>query len=258
MTTTPAEVTESEATGSVADAYDVIRSALRSTFVPTIYRRLALHPEAFAIAVARMPDVVRVGDDTGFIALACDTARSELPIPNGTDASALQGVSSSGNGGPAAVLDRYRRANPINLLFSLSICGLTAPPEPSVMAPPLPAYVAAGVWADIEACHRSPFVPGVWRELAPWPDVVDDLWPRVRALAAADGLVAARDSVRLLAVDALSGTVAAQSATEVRAALDPDAAASFDWFPTGVATMIAEVEWLTWYSGTPHQGKDRP
>ena len=78
------------------------------------------------------------------------------------------------------------------------------------------------------------------------------------ALVRIDGLVAARDTVRQLAIDALSGTAAAQSAAEVRAALDPDAAASFDWFPTGVATMIAEVEWLTWYSGTPHQGKDRP
>ena len=159
--TAPAEVTEADAVGGVADAYGLIRSALRSTFVPTIYRRLAVHPEAFAIAVAGMPDIVRVGDDTGFVELACDAARAELPLPIDQDALALQDVWSSRPGGPAAVLDRYRRANPINLLFSLSICGLTAPPEPSVMAPPLPAEVATGVWADIEACHRSPFVPGV-------------------------------------------------------------------------------------------------
>ena len=79
--TAPAEVTEADAVGGVADAYGLIRSALRSTFVPTIYRRLAVHPEAFAIAVAGMPDIVRVGDDTGFVELACDAARELLAQP---------------------------------------------------------------------------------------------------------------------------------------------------------------------------------
>jgi len=252
-----AEVPEVDARGSIAEGYAVVRAALHSTFVPTIYRRLAIHPEAFAIAVAVLPEVVRIGDDAGFVALACSTARAALPAPGDFDAAALRELP-EGEPGPGAVLGRYRRANPLNLLFSLSICGLAVPPKPAVMAPPLPISDDADLWADIEACHRAAFVPGVWRELAPWPAVLNDLWPRTRQLAAVGGVVGARDAVRQLAITVLSGTSVEHGATRARDALGPDAAAAFDWFPTGIATMVAEVEWLTWYSGTPHQGKDRP
>lgn len=252
-----AEVAEVDAHGSIAEGFAIVRAALHSTFVPTIYRRLAVHPEAFAVAVAALPEVVRIGEAAGFVDMACSTARTALPPPVEADAVALRELTLS-EPGPSAVLDRYRKANPLNLLFSMSICGLTVPPRPAVMAPPLPTSEGADLWVDIEACHRAAFVPGVWRELAPWPAVLNDLWPRTRQLAALGGVVVARDAVRRAAITVLSGTSVEQGAARTRDALGPENAAAFDWFQTGVATMIAEVEWLTWYSGTPHQGKDRP
>jgi hypothetical protein len=255
VTAIPAmEISETDARGSVADGYAEIRRCLRSSFVPTIYRRLALHPDAFAVAVAGLPAVVRTGDESHFVEAAWTVARDALPEPHDDDRVALSILTRTDGVGVADVLDRYRRANPLNLLFSLSIVGLLDAPQPGVMGPPLPDLTADGIWADIAACHHSAFVPGVWREMAAAPAVLETLWARMRALAASGAIVPAREAVRRLALSVAADSPIQGISDEIRSALPVESASAFRWFPTGVATMIAEVEWLTWDVSVAQQG----
>ncbi|MHB1065812.1 MAG: hypothetical protein ACYC2Z_00065 [Candidatus Nanopelagicales bacterium] len=232
---TGTEVAEHDAPAGIAAGYQRIRDLLDSTFVPTIYRRLAMHPEAFSLAVDHLPQVVALGVRSDFVSAAQSAARTPLTDAAGHVIDVHQEV--------ADVVERYRRANPLNLLFSMSIAGVDARPEQPVMEPPLPPRPGV-IWEDILESHGGVITPGLWRDLAPWPDDLEVLWRSTRAVAADGWLAEARQAVRLLAVGVLAGSGLQHLPAEVSALLPAPAVADFAWFPTGVATMVAEGEWL--------------
>lgn len=232
---TRAEVPEDDAPAAIAAGYQRIRDLLGSTFVPTIYRLLALYPQAFAVALDRMPQVIALGADAGFVPAAQEAARSRLAGQPTDGHDAHREV--------AAVVGRYRRANPMNLLFSISIAGVDARPDGPVMEPPLPPE-SDDIWADILAAHGGVITPGLWRDLAPWPDDLAALWPSTRAVADGGALARAREAVRDLAVAVLADNGLADLPDQISSLLPASAIADFAWFPTGVATMVAEGEWL--------------
>jgi hypothetical protein len=245
---TVGEVPEAMAPAPIAAGYARIRALLHSTFVPTVYRRLAVHPQAFDLALDRLPAIVALGESTGFVLAAQEAARLSLSgSPDGVGAAPAE---------VATVVQRYRAANPINLLFSMSVAGADARPARPVMEPPL-APESGDVWSDIQLCHGGIITPGLWRDLAPWPADLDVLWRSTRAAAAGGGIARARDAVRELAADVLSHADLGRLPTELAPHLPSSAVTELAWFPTGVATMVAEGEWL--HDLIPHpQRKEQP
>ena len=237
-TATVGEVPEATAPPTIATGYALIRALLHSTFVPTVYRRLAVHPQAFDLALNQLPTIVALCDSADFVVTAQETARTSLMgSSKGVGVEAVDVVEI------VDVVQRYRAANPINLLFSMSIAGPDARPARPVMEPPL-APKSGDVWSDIHLCHGAVITPGLWRDLAPWPADLDVLWQSTRELAADGAIARARDAVLELAAGVLSHADVARLPTEIAQYLPPSAAAELAWFPTGVATMVAEGEWL--------------
>lgn len=237
------QIAEAEAVGSVAAAYATIRALLGSVFVPTIYRMLAVHREAFSIAIDALPETVRIADESNFVERACAIARTQLESIDGAHRTRARL-----SGGPVpdeieGLLRGYRAANPQNLLFSLSIVGVHEPEWPNVMSPPLPP-ANDDIWEDIKDCHGGVLIPGVWRDMHPWPRELERLWHHTRVKALNDALCHAREAVRQFGVHVATETAIESIAQSVQDTLPTSAAKSFAWFPTGVSTMIVEVEWL--------------
>ncbi len=234
---TAAEVPENAAPAEIEERYRRIRNLLGSTFVPTVYRRLAVYPAAFTLAVDHLPEVVRLGESTDFVR----TAQSAARIP-------LAGASVDLNVVHPAVVDvveRYRRANPLNLLFSMSIMGAEARPTQSVMEPPLaPGPGPEGIQQDILVSHGGFITPGIWRDLAPWPVSLQTLWLSTRAVAQDGRLALARNAVLDLAAAALCGTELKYLPARLAPLLPRSAVSDLAWFPIGVSSMIVECEWL--------------
>lgn len=245
------EVPEATAPAPIAAGYARIRALLHSNFVPTVYRRLAAHPKAFDLAIDRLPAVVALGKSTGFVRAAKDAARVSL-----LDSVAPGSPAPSTPRGVAEVVQRYRAANPLNLLFSMSVAGADARPAGPVMGPQL-APELDDVWDDILLCHGSVITPGLWRDLAPWPVDLHVLWRNTRAIAANGGIARARDAVRTLAVDVISHADVVGLASELAPHLPASSVTELAWFPTGIATMVAEGEWLNRLISLP-QRKEQP
>ncbi|MDP1878366.1 MAG: hypothetical protein Q8M17_12495 [Actinomycetota bacterium] len=242
------EVPEDQATPEIAAGYARIRGLLGSTFVPTVYRRLAPYPDAFALAVDRLAAVVDLGNTSGFPEKARSLAVAALPARAQGQGPRAAGVSKA--------IGRYRAANPTNLLFSLAISSPTTTWQPGVMAPPLPPP-CADIWQDIRGCHGGPIVPGLWRDLAPWPDELRQLWRQTRLAADGGDILAARQPVLAAAQDLLSDAGLGTRDGGVLDSLPPDAAMEFSWFPVGVASMIAEGEFLDQLTNSPHTHNGR-
>ena len=229
------EVSEEAAPVAIAAGYARIRSALRSTFVPTVYRRLAIHPAAFELAVDHLPRIVSLGDSTDFVRAAQRAARlSGAEPPMGHDLAHFE---------VTQVVQRYRKANPLNLLFSMSIAGPEARPVRPVMEPPLGSG-PGDIWQDILHCHGDVIIPGLWRDLAPWPSDLELVWRSTRAMAQEGRLVPAREAVMDLAIQVLSDDDTRHLSSQIGHLLPAEAVTDLAWFPTGVATMVVEGEWL--------------
>lgn len=230
-----AEVPEAQAPPEIEAGYARVRALLGTNFVPTVYRQLAVHPGAFAVALDRLAPIVALGRSSRFPERARSLARNAFP--------ANAAVLDLSDARVSDVVERYRDANPFNLLFSLVISGsLTASPY-RTMEPPLPAP-NVDIWQDIQICHGGPVLPGLWRDLAPWPDDLERLWREVRVAADAGLILAARESLLLEARGLLSSAGMTPDLDEVLAFVPPQMAAAFAWFPVGVATMVAEGELL--------------
>lgn len=234
----PAEVPEADARGTVAESYADVRRALGSSFVPTVYRRLAPHPDALAVAVAVLPDIVRAARSTRFADEVVGTAATLVRPARGSVAPAPAGA--------AEVISRYRAANPLNLLFAVSMFG--APQDDGlgravVMGPPLPSPAPVED-DDIRACHGGEVLPGLWRELGDWPAWRSPAWAALRHDAAAGGLVNARAAVMTAALDLAAMTAVDAARHEVAALLPTEAALELRRFPAVIASMVVEAEWL--------------
>ena len=237
------EIAESAASGHVADAYAEVRRVLGSTFVPTLYRVLAPYPLALERAVAQLESVVALAEATGFSEAACaDALRSATGSASSPGTGATLDITSAGR----AVLDRYRAANPLNLLLCLRLLGTSTPGWPAVMEPPLPAPGDGPrpLLADVRECHGGVVTPGLWRELADLPDDASRLWRWVRERACIDALHASATRVRLIASRTLEQAGYGAPDTDVTQLLPPEASTLLAWFPTGISTMIVEAEWM--------------
>ena len=229
------ELAEVNATAEFEVAYKHIRDLLASNFVPTIYRRLAMYPDAFALAVEHLGHVVELADSADFVR----TAQSAANIP-------LSGTSLSEgpiNSGVTDVIERYRDANPINLLFSISLMGADTRPHRSVMQSPL-GPVHSDIEQDIFDSHGAVITPGLWRDLDPWPERQRELWMKTREIAQDGRLIIAREAVMECAAVVFLGSTLEFLPAQIASLLPESALIDFVWFPTGVATMVVEGEWL--------------
>jgi hypothetical protein len=209
-------------------------------FVPTVYRMLACYERFLVEAVDALADALR-GDRTECFAMAARAlgavAAERLdgpPIDPGADRAAI-----------LALIDRYNVANPRNLLFAVGLAG-GRPPGAAlpIMEPPLPP-ARDDLLADVEACHGGLTVPGLWRELAAWPEVAGTAWSHVRPLAGRPDFDRARTEILALARRTAGAAAAPEPAglgygPEDIAAIDEILA----WFPRGISTMVVEIEYL--------------
>jgi hypothetical protein len=228
------EVVEADAGGRVADLFEQVRHALGTTFVPTVYRRMATHPAALAAAVAPLGSIVHLARQENFARRSQRLAAGLLAVDP-----SLQTLTPRG---PRSVVERYRAANPLNLVFAVAVLGLGPAPRP-VMAPPLgPPH--ADEDEDIEACHGGVVLPGLWRELAPWAPWRSAAWSVLRAEAEAGHLRTAREEVLAAAADLVSRSPVGAAHKEVLPLLPPAVAAELRGFPAVIASMVVEAEWL--------------
>lgn len=239
----PGEVAEDEAGPALRETYARIAGLLGVPFVPTIYRMLGRWPDWLAASVDAIGPLLATRAADAFAGDARERAASAGlpgdPLPAGNDARAV-----------LAVLERYNRANPRSLLFATALDG-GAPRPQGLMShgsrdvPPFTAGDPAGVLEDVRARHGGLVLPGVWRELAGWPDVLDAAWRRVRPLAGVPAFQNARTAVADLALAATSGTVAPSPADHgVPEADQAEIAAITGWFAHGIPAVIVEIEYL--------------
>ncbi len=238
------EIAESAATGKVARLYAQVRRELGSSHVPTFYRVLAPHPQVLDRAVLDLTAVVALAEATGVAHAMREVART--PRPDSPDSAARTAVLPlSADGG--AILDRYRAANPLNLLVCLALLGTAGPQWPGVMRPPLPSP-GPTPWTlldDVRNCHGGVVTPGLWVELANLPDDAIALWRWVREVARGGGIPVAATRVRLLAAGALEAAGLGGSGSNALRELPSPTRQLLAWFPTGISTMIVEGEWIS-------------
>lgn len=229
----PGEVAQEEATGVVAAAYEEIRSVLGEPFVPTLYRMLAMHPAVLVPAVDRLRPLLQQPPAKDFLLRARHVVRAALPTLGDRHGLVVD----------ERLLARYLRVNPPGLLFVLALLGREADQQPRVMSPPLPA-VEADVWRDIQSAHGGVTIPGFWRELGSAPDLLGPMWAAARSQAERGGFDEAREAALQLGV----GALAEMGVRPLLDDMDPGEAAVVRkrllWFPNGIATMMAETEWL--------------
>lgn len=237
----PGEVAETEAVGAVARAYELLRTALGVSHVPTLYRMLATHPMFFLEFVNRSLPAIERHTANGSPARLRTAARSSLP------AERPRGNGANRRGDTWELLDRYNRANPINLLLTLLLAGSDTVLRNDVMRPPLPdppsSEGVGELMTDIRACHGYVTVPGLWREMLRTPDSARPIWQSVRASAAEGHVARSRDAV----MDAALQTIPEDDyLTWLLEDQPPQDRADIDrvlhWFPSGISAMIAEIE----------------
>jgi hypothetical protein len=232
-------VPEAAADEQIAEGYGQIRRQLGVPFVPTIYRILAQCPEPFLVAVDALEDIVKLAEHTDFSRRVRQQSRAALNesrccLPEGVELPEPF----------ETVMANYAAANPIGLIFSLSMVGRPSQPHPGVMDSTIPATADTDLSADIVACHGDVILPGFWRDAMAWPELAQELWTCTRTHAHEGHLERARDSVLDFAAAATSGTAVDAMAEKLRPMMPADLVEILAWFPTGISIMIVEVEWL--------------
>ena len=222
-----AELSEDEATGEIAHIYSEIRRLWAAPYVSSLQRNLATKfgwlewtwsaiGPAFSSGTAQ-----RAGWE-----IAADLTLPELPL----DRPALPHLDKVDVQAIGDICANFVRVAPVNLMFAgllrQLLLGLTpyGPGWPSVIwSPPeilpvLPAMVdIATIPADLQAClmklgtevDGEPFVPGLYRILARWPQFIDYLSIALPYLEVAPETEAARLTL-LAEIDAAVEAVFAQ------------------------------------------------
>lgn len=116
--------------------------------------------------------------------------------------------------GVAEVVRGYRSLNPVNLLVSMAIIGTSSQPLLPVMEPLLDCG-SDQIWEDFVHSHGSVITPGLSRALTLWPD---------------------------------------DPGCRHHRSPSPEGSKELAWFPTGIATMVAEGEWLNTLIAQPDEG----
>lgn len=230
------EIAEDEAAGAIASAYAQVRELLGVPFVPTIYRIIATYEEVFVEALYRLAPVLVAQKAEAFMSRVEAVARQAL---GRTSVDSLGGVDPQ----TSLLVERYSTANPLGLLFVIGLLGTDVVRRSGVMAPPLPARTD-DIFTDIRQCYGGVIVPGFWRELGHRPEVLAQVWWRVRAHAERGGFDAASravfeyglDTVRSAGVGSVLSDLPSRESQRIRELLG--------WFPTGISTMIAVTEWV--------------
>lgn len=241
----PGEIAEDEASEALAATYARLRAALGVNFVPTLYRMLAVWEPYLTAATDALAGL-----------LASDEAERLAVEAHARAGEAVAGLRESPAIplGPAgdeaiAILDRYKRANPRNLLFAQALLP-TAPSAPGeVMGPPEhppPQTDDPGpLLADILECHGGVVRPGMWRELAETPHVLGPMWRAARWFGGEESFQRARTAIAELAREAAGGIAAPDprahglGADEVR-----EVEATLIRFVRLITAMIVEIEYL--------------
>ena len=232
-------ISEAAADEQIAQGYSQIRRHLGVPLVPTIYRILAQCPEPFFVAVDALEDIVELAAQTDFSRRVQGQARAALSessccLPRGVEISAPF----------ETVMANYSAANPVGLIFILSLVGSPSHPHPGVMDSTISPTIDTDLIADIKSCHGDVILPGFWRDAMAWPELAQELWSCTRTHAREGHLERARNSVLDVAIATTSGTVVDAMAEKLRPLLPADLLEILEWFPTGISTMIVEVEWL--------------
>ncbi len=189
------ELNEADATGDVARIFADIRRLCAVPYVSAIYRHLATRPGVLPWAWAAVAPALQSGaaQEAGWC-VAADLALEPLqPIPRdalrvwGVDASAEEAVRNTCNG--------FVRVAPVNMMFAALLKrfmdGSTPSGKSTLVAwqPPIdiPAPPPLVDPAKLDAAQRGvlmqfatisggkPFVPGLYRMLAHWPQLLAHL-----------------------------------------------------------------------------------
>lgn len=230
------EIAESEATGSLALAYDLLQTALGVNLVPTIYRMLATHRDVCVMAVERLAPFLKAQRDLDFV-LKLERVAREANVNSDAEWNIEFDASTS------LLIDKYSSVNPLNLLFALGLLGTDVVEQQSVMSPPLPSR-SGDIWDDILACHGGVVIPGFWRELGKRPDLLEVVWSATRAQAQIGGFDPAREALLRSAVETVTNAGIDAVLNHVDPGEAKDIRAMLKWFPIGITTMIAEVAWI--------------
>lgn len=233
------EVAEDEATGVIATAYAQIRELLGVPFVPTIYRMIALHEEAFVEALARIAPVLAAQKADAFISRTEAVARRSLRSTPGDGPGGVDPQTS-------LLVERYSTANPLGLLFVIGLLGTDVVRRPAVMVPPLPAR-SDDIFADVRQCYGGALVPGFWRELGQRPEVLDQVWSSTRAHAESGGFDAASRAVFDYGVATIGSAGTGSVLSDLPSREADQIRELLGWFPTGISTMIAVTEWFRFH-----------
>jgi hypothetical protein len=244
----PREIAEDEARGTVAATYERLREALGIRFVPTAYRMLALYEPYLTAATDALADLI-AGDEAERFAIQVRTrarrAAGDLPATHGLSLGRAKDD-------VVAILEGYSRANPRNLLFTQALLQ-AAPAGPgdvmvALRSPPPETDDPDTILADILESHGGLAVPGLWRELAEFPDVLGPMWRAVRASSDAVAFQRACLSVGELARAATELTEAANPPDPRALGLGSEEAQEIEhilnWFVRLIAVMIVEIEYL--------------
>ncbi len=238
------EVAEDDAGPALAATYARLREALGVSFVPTVYRMLGVHEAYLGAATAAVAELIASDSAEEFAVEArrrAHRAVSRMPaasIPLGAAKDAVE-----------AIFERYNTANPRNLLFARALLP-AGPTEPGgVMGPgqgsPPDSPDRKLILADVLESHGGFVQPGVWRELAEYPEFLAPAWQAVRPLGGVPAFQEARVSIARLA-----STVAAEVSPPDPEALglSPEQVRSVEtiltWFSRGITAMILEIEYL--------------
>lgn len=242
-----AEIDEARATGETARIYAEVRRLWGVPYVSAIHRHLATRPgvlewaweavgPAFASGAAQQAGW-RAAEGLGVAPLA--------PIPK--EALAVWGVDAQATAHVRATAESFVRVAPVNMMFAGLVKALFAgdrpggrtggvarpegawtpppplPPPPSMLAPEsLDPAARAVLMRFATSSDGKPFVPGLWRMLAHWPELLAHLAVVLPPRLAAHETIAAFDTLRSRVDAAVPGVLATLPSGATRLAM-PDA-----------------------------------
>lgn len=238
------EITESEASGAIAQIYDEIRIAYAAPYVSSLFRHLATYPGL----LEWIWEITRPAFESGAIqhtgwAHVDVSALPPLPPIQRASLEAL-GISGQSEGTIRDVCRTFTRVSPVNLVFAGCLARLllgevetmgTGPiPTSQPLPPALPELPGMVPWEALDPARRAvvdvfetelageAFVPGLYRILAHWPNylahVADVLGPSL----ADPGVLTSCEAIADRIVDTAPEILAGLAPPSAPPPLDPD------------------------------------
>ena len=230
MATAPllAELPEDQATGRIAGIYAEIRRFSGVPYVSSLQRHLATFPGMLEWAWAALRPAMVAGaiQEAGWRLAGMARLPPAAPVPAATlfeweiDAASLAAI--------RAAAETFARVAPVNLVMGACLKRLLAGERPAggggfptgwTPPPPLPAVPATLDPASLDPARRAllmrlattvgetPFVPGLYRQCAHWPGLLQWLADTLAPRFAAPETLAAGEAFRAAARAAAQGIV---------------------------------------------------